>query len=310
MGVAANSIQIQIVIERPSAQMANDIAAAAQGLQAQGAASPVAFTVNLISGNQSREVKAFGKYVVRELPLTSTVNPDRSIGVAYDPQSKAVSPVPTLFSADGANAALIRNSNSVYTVLTLSKTFADVQGHWAQKNIEKMASKLIVSGVTAQQFAPQKAITRAELAVFVARGLGLQPKNDKEPMFKDVNKSHSSYGYVNTVVELGIMKGYNDQTFKPNAPLTRQEAATILVRAMNLAGSSVAVAQAEQDSLINKFTDKANVQAWAKTGVAGMMKAGIINGYPNKTFQPNGVVTRAEATVMLEKTLKAANFMN
>jgi len=97
---------------------------------------------------------------VRSFTLLNEVNPQTATGVLYNPATQTYTPVPTVFN--GKEVTLLRQGNSIYTVIDNSKTFGDLAGHWAKTDVEMLASKLVVNGVSASEFAPDQQITRSE----------------------------------------------------------------------------------------------------------------------------------------------------
>jgi hypothetical protein len=110
----------------------------------------------------------------------------------------------------------------------------------------------------------------------------------------DINK-HWAEQYINKLVEMGIVKGFQDGSIKPDSLLTRAEMAVIIVKTRGLA---------TVDKPENKFADDAKIPAWAKPYVYAGFKAGIIKGYEDKTFRPSGILTRSEAVVMIMKAFE------
>jgi len=104
--------------------------------------------------------------------------------------------------------------------------------------------------------------------------------------FTDI-ESHWARDSVQKLVEKGIVKGYDDYRFEPNATLTRAEAAVFIARAYNLKPSGS----------VGTFPD-VPANHWAKDAVSAAAARGIVRGYPDGTFRPNDPVTRAEMTVM------------
>jgi hypothetical protein len=115
---------------------------------------------------------------------------------------------------------------------------------------------------------------------------------------------------VNAAAEAGIITGYPDKTFQPDKPLTREEVATILIRAMKTAGVLPSSTQAEEASVLAGFKDQNKVQAWARASVAQAVKTGIMSGYKDKSVQPQRHTTRAEAATMIVKMLISGKLMN
>lgn len=112
--------------------------------------------------------------------------------------------------------------------------FNDVPGsHWGNEAIEKLAEKGIINGYEGGTFKPNKNVTRAELCVMLARMDSRYNKDRKYLiLMSDVPADAWYANEVNFCIESGLVKGYPDETFRPDAFLTRAEAAVILVRFM------------------------------------------------------------------------------
>ncbi|WP_419885379.1 S-layer homology domain-containing protein [Paenibacillus sp. B-A-8] len=120
--------------------------------------------------------------------------------------------------------------------------------------------------------------------------------NYKAPSPTDLN-NHWSTEFTDRLIGMGIMKGYEDHTFRPNEDVTRAQFASMIVRALGLqtTGSTV------------KFEDQSAIPAWAAGDVAAAVDAGILRGYDvngKKFFEPSEKITRAEMSVMLANALK------
>ena len=104
---------------------------------------------------------------------------------------------------DGKYYAKINSlTSSTYTVIYSPKTFKDVENHWAQKDINDMASRLIISGVGVELFEPERSITRAEFAAVMVRALGLGPEEYKNN-YADVKAGEWYSKYISTAAHYG-----------------------------------------------------------------------------------------------------------
>jgi lactocepin len=178
-------------------------------------------------------------------------------------------------------------------------TFDDVVKHWAQKEIEALATKKIILGKTKELFAPEAKLTRAEFAVLIARALELELKA-YEGKFSDVPASKKwAFSGLEAAARAGIINGKTDGTFNPDAQITREEIATIIVRAVNYADASLL-----KDLDTSKvFADDASISSFAKLSVKQAVALGIVNGRGGNTFAPKDEATRAESAVMLYRAL-------
>ena len=147
--------------------------------------------------------------------------------------------------------------------------------------------KAYMFGYTDGTVRPNGYITRAEAAALVTRLLGLDTfASAAEPAFTDTPSSWYNKA-INAAVNRGIMKGYPDKSFRPNAPITRAEF-TQMISTIDNKPYGVA-----------PFADV--VGHWAERPIGSEYQAGRIMGYPDGTFRPNAFITRAEAVVILNK---------
>jgi hypothetical protein len=167
----------------------------------------------------------------------------------------------------------------------------DIAGHWAEASIKALVDKGAIAGYPDQTFKPNRTITRAEFAKVLVKAFELEAKDGK--VFEDT-ASHWAKDDIATANAHGIIKGYSDQKFGPNDLITREQVAVMVTRAANLTASDQAPV----------FTDSAKISDWAKEAVASAAEAGIINGYPDGSFQPQGKATRAEAVTVIVKAIK------
>jgi hypothetical protein len=192
---------------------------------------------------------------------------------------------------------------SRFTVMAYDRTFADIRNHWGQRDIELMASRHIAGGVGANQFAPNREITRAEFAALLLRSLGIAATPPAGATFKDVAADKWYYAEVETARRVGLVAGYADNTFRPDRKITRQELAAMVSRAMSIAGKPVTMTEAEVNTLLTRFADATGIAPWARHAVATALKAGIVKGRAATTIVPAGNGTRAESVVMLKRML-------
>lgn len=179
-----------------------------------------------------------------------------------------------------------------------AQVFSDVPtSYWAADAINGLSSLGYVSGYPDGTFMPDNKITRAEFVSILSRTLKLAASS-AAPGFSDVSSGDWFYGSVESAVYAGIVKGYGDGTFHPNAPISRQEIACVLVQAMGKAD----VAQTMMDAQ-TIFTDDTSIAAWARGFIDEANQAGLIKGYPNGSFAPENDATRAEACVMINNLL-------
>ena len=111
-------------------------------------------------------------------------------------------------------------------------------------------------------------------------------------ILKDIG-NHWAAAAIEQAISRGIVNGYADGNFRPNAPATRAEFAVMLARAFELPASNKALT----------FKDAEQIPAWAQSFIAQAVEQGIISGYTDETFRASGKVSRVEMTVMLVRAL-------
>jgi len=185
-------------------------------------------------------------------------------------------------------------------------TFADINKTWAKPYIESLAAKQIVKGKTATTFAPNDQITRAQFAILLSRALEL-PKQDYKGTFTDVTKEMDWIVFEAEAASRAGIISVNDGKFRPNEAITRQQMATMIIRAIEYKDASVLEGIKNNVS----FTDAKDITAYAKTSVDLAAGLGIIGGKEVKgkdVFEPKANATRAHASkmvyYMLEKLQK------
>jgi hypothetical protein len=179
-------------------------------------------------------------------------------------------------------------------------TFSDVPStYWACGAIESLAGQGIVSGYPDGTFKPGNPITRAEFCAIMDKVLKLQAGNSAVTGFDDVSQDNWFYQAVESSVYAGIAKGYGNGAFRPDANITREELACVLVNALGQQNEAMADMNAK-----TSFTDDISISWWARGFVVVAVKDGLLKGYPDGSFRPQGDATRAEACAMI------GNFLN
>jgi hypothetical protein len=166
----------------------------------------------------------------------------------------------------------------------------DIKGHWAFNEIVSLVDLKVLSGYPDKTFKPNNDISRAEFATVIVKALKLEAKAGK--VFADT-ANHWAKDFIATANAYGIINGYSDSSFGPNDPITREQMAVMIANALKLSGSSTSIS----------FTDANSISDWAKDAVAVVAEKGIITGYPDGSFKPDGKLTRAEAASVTVRAL-------
>ena len=167
----------------------------------------------------------------------------------------------------------------------------DIDGHWANKQISKFIENSYANGYEDNTFRPDEQITRAEFVKLVNKYFGFNNKGISN--FKDINPKDWYYNDICIAIKAGYINGYEDNTFRPDNQITREEAAKIIVSIKN-----------QQDNTydkLNTFPDKNLVSNWAKPYIEGAIEQGYLKGDDLKNIRPTNRITRAESVTLLSR---------
>ena len=174
--------------------------------------------------------------------------------------------------------------------------FNDMKDHWANDAVAYLKRSGISNGSNGN-FLPDTNISRQEFAVLLARYLGSsQDHSSVQLPFADTNEIASwALNGAKAMYSLGIIKGSSDGSgklyFNPTANVSRQEAVTMLGRLTEKGYAQGAL----------KFTDSSAIQSWAAEYVSTLSTMGILTGFSDGSFRPNGAMTRAQVATVLYK---------
>jgi hypothetical protein len=156
--------------------------------------------------------------------------------------------------------------------------------------------KGIVSGYPDKTLRPNAPITRAEAAVMVMKAAGFEISNNTALICTDKDTVPDwAKAYVATAMYKGVVKGYEDGSFRPSNRLTRQETVVLVLRAFG-------IEEAQDKSL--SFADSNTIPAWSAGYIKKAVELGIIKGYSDNTFGPTREITRAEVVTIISKCMQ------
>jgi hypothetical protein len=268
---------------------------------------PIEFRILVADpSGQTTEVHDFDGHYISRSVIVQEADPDHQFGAMITEAGQLI-PVPTFFErrSDGMYEVIMKRSgNSTYALFEGYKSFADIDGHWAQGSINKLAGRLITNGIEEHLFAPQQVITRAEMTALLLRAMGFT-NSKHEAIFTDVHDNDWFAPYVATAAKLGLVEG-DQSLFRPGDSITREELAVLITRAMKLAGHE----QTEENTLVQHHPDLQMVSVWAEAAIQNCLNAGIILGDEGGYIQPYQNSTRAEAITMVSRMMHVLKFMN
>ncbi|WP_281884626.1 carbohydrate-binding protein [Paenibacillus sp. YYML68] len=187
---------------------------------------------------------------------------------------------------------------SKYAVLEFTKSFNDLSdSHWAIDAIQVLAAKHIVTGKTSSMFDPSGRVTRAEFAAMIVRSLGIDTEGNSTSRFSDVEASAWYNAYVVAASDAGIVIGSSASHFEPEALITREEIAIMLVRALELHSG-----QQLNTATPASFEDHTAISKWAVSAVNTAVELKLLQG-DEVGFRPQDTATRAESAQVVYNLL-------
>ncbi|CAM2932692.1 S-layer-like y domain-containing protein [Paenibacillus sediminis] len=204
-----------------------------------------------------------------------------------------------------------------YTVMKLRRGFADITNHpWARNYLNGLYSKGIMNNLKFDAFGADDVTTRGEFATLLVKGLNIPLNyNGNDTTFTDVVPGARSgtwdFEHIETAARAGIVTGLSDGFFGTDQPVTREQAAVMIARALKLkmANNDSKL----QSNLAKAFTDSGSMDYYSLPAIDAVSKAKIMEGSPTTlpgqkkpvySFNPKGILTRAEAGKIAVELLK------
>lgn len=213
------------------------------------------------------------------------------------------------------------------TTCASAASFNDINGHWAETIINKLADEGIVSGFGDNSFVPNGAVTRAEYLKMIMNATGIEETECGAEGYLDVKQSEWYSGYLKSAMDKGLIPqemitGYkseivseNDETGRPvssfvkysgsfngGLAITREEMA-FLTMSMYQYILNARTMEGLADKQEISFTDEDNISQWAVTGVNLAAANGLIEGMDDGSFQPKATTTRAQSATVIGRIL-------
>jgi hypothetical protein len=171
--------------------------------------------------------------------------------------------------------------------------FIDMNGNWAAAQVQALVYRGVINGYPDGTFRPDQPVTRAEFTAMLAGLLKTSMTPPAKSDFKDVSTGAWFYDAVESAFQAGWAKGFEDGTFKPDAILSREQAASMAANILAIYDVPV-VAEP-----LDNFTDVQDSSgAWWYPDMVTVYSAGLLKGMTDTTLAPAASATRAQAAVI------------
>ena len=191
--------------------------------------------------------------------------------------------------------AIVIDDHSHATV-PVSEIFIDIAPDaWYKDAVQYAYDNGLMTGTSATEFAPEATTTRAMIVSILARLEGVE--SAEAAGFADVSDEWYATA-VNWAANVGVVNGYEDNTFRPNTAITREQLAAMLMNYSAWKGEDVS-ARAD----LSTYSDAATISSWANDVMQWAVAEGLISGMTEDTLQPQGNATRAQVAAILQRFL-------
>ncbi len=182
----------------------------------------------------------------------------------------------------------------------MEKSFDDMDKHtWALEAVEYLHEKEVVNTTGIRQYSPGENITRADFAMFLIRALNIT--GDTTDGFADVDDTAYYAKEIAIGKAAGILKGVGEDSYNPNAEITRQDMMVIVQRGLAYVNAEYEKGEGTE---LDAFSDNALVAEYATEALSSMVKSGIILGNADGTVNPLGNASRAEAAMVMYRIMQ------
>ncbi|WP_164744463.1 S-layer homology domain-containing protein [Paenibacillus xylaniclasticus] len=271
-------------------------------------AAPMQYRVYVEADGKRTELSSFNGYldIYYKSEELQGANPTTAALIGNNSKLR---PLPTKFDRT-SSSTYIRVHGLTYGTFVLVEAdaaFHDTKGHWAEGSIDTLADRLIINGVGNGRFEPNRTATRAEFASILVQAFGLYGRSQA------LNYSDTTAGlWYEEALEFasgyGLITGYADGSFRPNATITREEAMVIMARTAKLLGLDSDLTKQQAADALNPFGDQDALHDWSRESAVLCVALGIVNGIDGD-LKPEQPITRAQLVVMIENLLNKADYI-
>ncbi len=197
-----------------------------------------------------------------------------------------------------SSSVTVKGESTPTNTEEVKNIFSDVpMDFWANNAINYLV-KLNVIEVDKENFYPDKKASRGEFVKYIVKAYNVKNSDEAEELsFIDISKDSEYYSYIQIAKNAGIINGISETEFGINNPITRQDAAVIVLRALGLNDNLILTPSTELE-----FSDKNEISGYAKDAVLILSECKILNGFDNK-FMPHSDITNAELAQLIYNAL-------
>ena len=227
--------------------------------------------------------------------LTVTGKDGEELRLAEKSENKFTFKMPA--SRVTVEASFVEIEDEPGEVVDIELPFLDVsEGAWYYDAVGYVYESGLMTGTGAETFAPEQPTSRAMIAAILYRQAG-SPMVNTSVTFTDVGEGQWFTQAVRWASSAGVVIGYGDGTFGPDAPITREQLAVMLYRFAAFRGYDVSAG----GMAVREFADYADISHWALEAMAWAVDTGLLGGREGNVLDPAGTATRAEVAAVLQR---------
>ncbi|WP_204139927.1 S-layer homology domain-containing protein [Halomicronema sp. CCY15110] len=173
-----------------------------------------------------------------------------------------------------------------------SQRFPDMANHWAGPFVDGLVAAGAIAGLPDGTFRPDRSVTRAEFAAFIAASFPDRPQRRSARRFNDVSSNFWAYGALTYAYTTGFLSGFPDGTVRPDTFITRTQALVAVTNGLNFSGGRV--------DDIGIYRDRAQIPSYAVDSLATATRQRLVVNYPDPlSLRPVEAMTRGELSALI-----------
>ncbi len=167
--------------------------------------------------------------------------------------------------------------------------------HWAYSYINNVTNRGVMEAYTGNYFRPTYAMTRVSAVSCLGRLADIVPYDGGSSPFTDMPSGTEGLGYVKWAKNNNIVNGTSETTFSPNQAITKESFSVLIYNFL------VAYNHSYTRSSVSSFNDQSQISSWAQEAVRVLHEIGLVSGDGSNNFNPQNIITRAEAAVVFSR---------